>query len=461
MTKKNWFLVAVTAVTISGGTYVASTNNEKVVTNPTPTVNVTTTNQYAVNFTTSSNAVDIFFLYKPQKNILRNLLDPTYSSLVKRVGFSNLVYPSVASISRYTHQKSTGTGYIGQQCDFPSYADYAAYGNGVLVTAWRDAFNVNNTIFTSSIGLRNDIVLNILNGNQSQHQAMLKAFNPQFVFLGAELQTSGMKATAYVDSCNKIIPFIRTYYPKSIIIGNATIMRRGNPASLRWNDTVKQVAADGFTNYNQIGDAENFTRNQDSNIIRINDYFNTQIPYEDSLFQSYFGTKKESVGEWMIEDNRGGNPQYVNRSITGIYGLGMFYQSFISRNNILNYTAWMSLSNLINDQNIPDVNYQALKQLNTLLAVGYKVGQVGFTAMDGITGIAMINGKSVIILANNSTTKTITPTITTDGKGGKITYTNIRTYSSDGTWYGAIKSDTVSTTTIMPCGYSIISYTTK
>ena len=57
MTKKNWFLVAVTAVTISGGTYVASTNNEKVVTNPTPTVNVTTTNQYAVNFTTSSTPI--------------------------------------------------------------------------------------------------------------------------------------------------------------------------------------------------------------------------------------------------------------------------------------------------------------------------------------------------------------------------------------------------------------------
>lgn len=472
----NWIGGIARVAAISGVTYLATTNPDasktKAPTTTSPTITVSTTNAVPLALTGSVNPVDIYFVGSPSKANIKNLLDPKYSSLVKALGYTNIVYPSISSISRYCHQKD-GMGYVGQPSDFPTKEEYEAYGKGVLVAKFTQGFSSNNIAFTKAMLFNNDCVLNIKNGNQSQHQAMLKVYNPQFVVLGAELQTSGMSAKAYVDSCNKIIPYIRANFPKAFIFGNATIMRRGNPASFKWNDSISGLAVDGFINYNQPGDVGNFTTNQDSNILKLQNYFTVQIPYEDSMFNSYFNKpvstiapssiKKEGIGEWMLEDNRAGTTQYINRKITGIYGLGMFYQSFISRNSLVNYIAWMSLGNLVDDQNNTDVNYAAIKMLNKTLGAAKSITTVTFNSMAGVSGISEVDGKTTTILINNSSSTTYSPTLTIDGKNKTGTFILQRQYSSDGTWYGRIQTDSISSATIIApaCGFTIVQYTNK
>lgn len=470
---RNWILLILGLIGGGTGTYFISqpstTKTSSEVTTLEQRIDVTTTDSPLV-ISVGTNLVDICF-QGTQKKKERDLLDPSFQKLQSGLGFMRGAYPSVGFISVYNHYKSSGgTGYNFVQSNFPSKKDYENYAGGVCC-GWNFDFATNSKEFTESLGIPCDICLNIKNGSWKEDKAFIDAFNPEYIYLQSESNIDKTwSIDGYIKSAKPIRDSIMKYYPtKKIVIDCAPVFKEDRN-SLEWNKKLYPAFATQYGGrFYILGDyQETYTGNQDSNVIRVNDFIDNVMVRDMGEFRKVFPGWKMCVGQMLTEENRALDGSeirtHINGGIVGILLWGRIYETIIKNQDLIPVAYQMSDKNLVSGDS-SDVNYQVIKLLNQFIKSGKTLNKVAFQGMTGLTGVEVSDGKKHFLLINNSskTSYTLQNLYLDSVKTRReMVFTTKSQYSQD--WKSDIKNTTITTTgtfTVPQCSVSVLSFTKK
>lgn len=432
-------------------------------------INITTNNNASTLNTNlfKANAVDISFKGKANAGNKRNLTAQPFVGLVQALNLKGLIYPSVGSISSYTHPtvSGNGNGYNMVEADFVGTSDnYNDFDQNVNTINWGIGFDKDLKNLTTSISGSYDLCFNVPNGTLTELQTYMSNFNCSYVEFGAE-NPGQVNPTDYVNMVTPWISYLRTNYPNTQIGLDAGLVYKGTQSVIDWNNAIENLNADQARYYMQINDRldkENiaFTSNQSTNLTALNTYFSTYLTTDLSNFQSQLPHFKMSIGEIEIEDNRN-NVQYVNNTPLGCWAIGKMFEWIIKNQANIGSAYWMSLKNLIDKNDVTDYNYATLKQIGTLFVGTKKVQTITFTNLDGVSGV-VVNDTSgnYVMLINNNTNKTYYPNVyINSGKTNfNTSYTIQRRYANSLNDTSLGDTQTTTSLSISPYSTSVISF---
>lgn len=470
---KNFFLTLFAGASIGTGVYVSSNNaTPQQQSSTAPSINVSSsgvplTQQFG------TNDVDIYYIGNPSKAQERNVLDPTFLNQNKALSFPRNMYASVGSISQYLGAPVLSTapkGYTMYPSYFASDYDYRNYGGGVAIASWQSYFCNTEQTFKNALGIPCDVCVNAIIGTWKDDDKLISILSPDYIEIGAESVTTNITDDQYIANATPIIDSIlKKYHTKKIIL-DCALVYRGNKKSTNWNTKLYSTYSAKYPTvtfygrfYIQTADRENYTNNQDSNVVKICNFFDNGLPNDISTFKNIFPTWKIAAGEVLIEDNRSDGVFFINNTMSGIFCWGRMYQALIQNQYIMPVAYQMARKNLVNQDVTTNVNYAIIKLLNnTLYKANATVTTLTLTGMDGVTGISLSNGKKQTILLNNSTTISYTiSNASVDNKLQKANYTQQREYAK--TWRDPIVTDSIVTNNIniLPCSVTVLTFTSK
>lgn len=460
---------------LAGGmaiTYVAtkpdkSAERESIV--PAQSINISTSGEVPLTFQFSTATADIQYLKTPKNAQERNLLDPVWLAQMRSYGFQRAILFSDGSIANYAYPNTTGTGkgYNAKQSDFYTEAEFRDWGNGVLVAAWQSDFHTKTIDFINAWGIPCDVVLNKKN-TWAQNKWLIDRCTGEYIKLAGEVLATNAEPDQwtwedYLSWAKKTRDSIVKYYGTTKkIIADEPVIYKASRAAVEWRYEINPTTLTGMygaDSYFQIDpDILNFTANQDSNVIRAKNYFDSVVPAQIAQFQREFPGWKMIIGETLIEDNRDGNVIHVNKNIVGVYIWSEFFRVFIKNQATIPFAVQMSLRNMSDPL---DNHVKIISRLNKLLVPTRKVTTVTFTGLEGCTGWSAHEGKAHYVAINNSSRNTYSlPEIFVNGGRKTPTYTAIHYTSTD--WYSVVQIDsTVSESYDIKPGVTILNFTLK
>lgn len=447
-------------------------SSERTSTTPQAQINLTTAGETPLIFQISTATVDICYTGSASSGREKNLLLEPFLSEQRALGFNRAMIFADGSVMQCSHiamPPAIGHGYNGNPKDFPTIQEYNEAMGGALARNWSGDFFTNTVAFIRAVGIPMDVTLN-KRDTWKQNKYRIDSTKAEYIKLWSEVKilkdTNGewqnyLKwAIATTDSIKKYYGLwsITTPNGKKVIADEPNIYQK-DKKSMVWRANINPTSLTGIygaDNYWQTGDQNNYTANQDSNIIRVRHYFDTLMPQQMAQFKSLFPNWKMFAGQVQIEDRRDEKPIYVTNTIVGSYAWGRMYQSFIENQDFQPIGVQQSMKNCSD----PTTNAtKILTLLNTILKPDRKVVQIAFTGMEGVTGAAVHNAKSYTVLLNNYSRNTYSlPNIWIDGKKKVPTFTTTSHTSAD--WYSpvVIETSTADDYTVPP-GVTILTFT--
>lgn len=464
MNLKKW-ITAIAALIVIG----CSTDTEiveKEVSTTQPVITITTAGEVPLIFEMATATVDIQYIQRTMTE--RDLTNPEIIAEVKALGFQRLWNFGDIALMNYAYANATGTGsgYNGKRTDFPTPKGetFESYEGGVLNKIWPHDWLDYTLEFGRAVGVKNDVCLN-KKETWAECDHKIRNSTGEYIKFSSETTTMGWTWQQYLTWATKIRDSITKYHgtTKKLIADEPNMLKGGKPAA-EWRKNVNPTTLTGFYGgrvYWQWKDQMGASLNQDSNILLMKVFFDDSIPSQIASFQRLFPGWKIFATEIVIVDNREGNEdyQFINKSITGIYCWGRYYESFIKYQDIQPVAVQMSLKGLLD---ATAANTRIITLMNTLLKPDRKVVTIAFTNMEGVTGSALRfgnNSKSYALLINNSSLNTYSlSNFQIDAKKKSPTVTTIHHTATN--WQSPITIDTtVSESYSIPPGVSVLNFT--
>lgn len=440
-----------------------------------PVININTSTPDSLIFQMSVATVDICYKREPKVGLERDLLEPIFFNDTKALGFNRMLKFADGAIANVSHVAITpaiGKGYNGRVSDFKTTADYDNAMNGVLKQTWSSDWFTKTTEYTRAIGVPDDVVLNP-NDTWKDNKYRIDNSQGEYIFMGSEEVTAeaplAWTPSQYLAWAKVTRDSIKKYYPNKKLIADQGQIYKGAPKDLKWRREITPTSLTGMYGadcYLQLNDVMKFTLNMDSNAMKVSYYFDTLIPvYIDSFKRSFPGWKWV-VGENLIVDAREGSEPYfiINKNMVGCVSWSRFYTMYLNNQDLFTSAVQMELKKYITPT---DVNSKIITMLNTLLKPGWRVTDVTFENMAGVSGSSIRNittpKKHAILITNESASTYTLPKVFIDGQGKSPAFTVNRMYTSDQTWSNpnvTRDSITAETITILPKSVSIITFQT-
>jgi hypothetical protein len=418
---------------------------------------ITSTTPVPLTFELGSNLVD--WCVKSIPRVTENdLTDAATISMGKALGFSCFAMHGVGQIAQNTHWSAItgkGSGYNFHASDWSSPTEEAAWGGGIGVAPWKDDFATMLIAYVNAMGnSRIDLVFNTQNGTWAENSAMLKQCPAaKYIWLNAEGVTDdGYNVSQYIKDATASIDSTNKYFPGKKFIIDLGLIYRKNPGTVDWNTQLyaafkSKSGVVGGRIYHQAGDRDNYTANQDSNVMRVHTFWFTTVPQDMRDFQASFPGWQSFCGEELSIDNRAGSTRWMDRKMGDVifwYEAIMFH---LDNQSIEPLALQMSFKNMMtNGTDYPE--YIAVKRLNEFLRTqGANVTSVTFSNMPGVYGRSINSTSGTKMIIVNESKTDYTSSLTVDGKVKTPSITMKRQYAKD--FDSNVSADSIVTSTLV------------